>query len=374
MQNYTNPYIQKLNEAMAKVTGNYTYDPDTDPIASAYKKSYLREADRAMQNTLGEYATMTGGLPSTQAVAAASQSADNYKAQLALKMAELGQQAYDRDVSKVGMLMSAAQDADNRYYTALSSAMNRWAQLGSADEQVASVLGVPVGTMTSDAAYQQWQQAMAEKEFNSNAAYQQWQQAMNRWTQLGQADDQVASVLGVPVGTMTSDAAYQQWQQAMSEKEFNSNSAYQQWQQSLSEREYVLSLLASGAMPTSAQLSAAGISPEQAQQLLYQPSYGGGGGSGGSSSKNSGGKTVDWDTRAELGERYKTGGDMAIASQLDYLEAAGYDTQELMWWLMRHYQQGGYTGLIGPQGSGSAATGAPQITRPAGIGPIMVTK
>ncbi len=360
MQNYTNPYIQKLNEAMAKVAGNYTYDPDTDPIASAYKKSYLREADRAMQNTLGEYATMTGGLPSTQAVAAASQSADNYKAQLALKMAELGQQAYDRDVSKVGMLMSAAQDADNRYYTALSSAMNRWTQLGQADDQVASVLGVPVGTMTSDAAYRQWQQAMAEKEFNSNAAYQQWQQAMNRWTQLGTADEQVASVLGVPVGTMTSDAAYQQWQQVMSEKEFNSNSAYQQWQQSLSEREYVLSLLASGAMPTSAQLSAAGISPEQAQQLLYQPSYGGGGGSGDGSSKSSG-KIPDLKTMNELLQKFETGGMAAIAGDIGWYDLAHYDVEAIMDWMYENYSpQGGYTGDkngIAVTGGGNPATG-----------------
>ena len=262
---YTNPYIQKLNEAMNKVTGNYSYNPDTDPIAAAYKKSYLREADRAMQDTLGEYSTMTGGIPSAQAVAAASQSADNYKAQLALKLAELGQQAYDRDLSKVNMLMSAAQDADNRYYTAISSAMSRWAQLGAADEQVASVLGVPVGAMTGDAQYQQWQKALGE-------------------------------------------------------------------------REYVLSLLASGVMPTSAQLDAAGISPEQAQQLLATPGYtGGGGGSGGSSSKSSGGKTVSKTDRQKLGPLYKRGGEEAIEADLDYYKEAGYNTEELLKWLEKHF-------------------------------------
>ncbi len=261
---YTNPYIQKLNEAMNKVTGKYSYNPDTDPIAAAYKKSYLREADRAMQDTLGEYSTMTGGIPSAQAVAAASQSADNYKAQLALKLAELGQQAYDRDLSKVNMLMSAAQDADNRYYTAISSAMSRWAQLGAADEQVASVLGVPVGAMTGDAQYQQWQKALGE-------------------------------------------------------------------------REYALSLLASGVMPTSAQLGAAGISPEQAQQLLATPSYSGGSGSGSGSSSKSGGKLVSKSDREKLAPNYKAGGEEAIAADLAYYKNAGYDTEELLEWLNEWY-------------------------------------
>ena len=118
-----------------------------DAVA-AYKKAYLREADRTMRDTLGQYATMTGGIPSTQAVAAASQAADYQKSQLAEKLPSLYQQQ-------------------------IEAAMSRWKQLGAADEKVAQILGVEVGAQTADQAYQAWSQKMQEDQF----AWQKEQQA-----------------------------------------------------------------------------------------------------------------------------------------------------------------------------------------------------
>ena len=122
----------------------------------AYKKQYLQEADRTMRDTLGQYATMTGGIPSTQAVAAASQQADYYKSQL-------GQQLADLDRQNAGLLLSASQNAQNEYQMMISEALDRWTRLGYADDQVAQILGVGVGTPTSDQSYLNWQQGQQEK-------------------------------------------------------------------------------------------------------------------------------------------------------------------------------------------------------------------
>ena len=142
---YKNPYTEELDAAIARMQ-------DTD----AYKKQYLQEADRTMRDTLGQYATMTGGIPSTQAVAAASQQADYYKSQL-------GQQLADLDRQNTGLLLSASQNAQNEYQMMISEALDRWTRLGYADDQVAQILGVGVGTPTSDQSYLNWQQGQQEK-------------------------------------------------------------------------------------------------------------------------------------------------------------------------------------------------------------------
>ena len=144
-QGYKNPYTEELDAALARMQ-------DT----GAYKKQYLQEADRTMRDTLGQYATMTGGIPSTQAVAAASQQADYYKSQL-------GQQLADLDRQNAGLLLSASQNAQNEYQMMISEALDRWTRLGYADDQVAQILGVGIGTPTSDQSYLNWQQGQQEK-------------------------------------------------------------------------------------------------------------------------------------------------------------------------------------------------------------------
>ena len=300
---YVNPYQQQLEATIGKVTGNFAYNPDKDPIASAYKKTYLREADRTMQDTLGQYSTMTGGIPSTQAVAAASQTADNYKAQLSAQLAQLGEQAYNREVNKVGLLMSAAQNADSQYYNSISAAMSRWAQLGAADAQVAQVLGVPVGTQTSDAQYQQWQKAMAEKEYADNLAYQ-------------------------------------QWQQGMTQNEY-------EWQKAQSERDYALSLLSMGVMPTAQQLTAAGISAQEAEQIVAAAKSKSGSGGSYSSSESKGKPVTDQETIDAAIAAYQSGDHVLFAQIIERLRYQQYDADGLALYICENFSyvpETGYTG------------------------------
>lgn len=77
------------------------YNPATDPTYGAYKKQYLREADRTTEDVLGQYAALTGGMPSTAAVSAAAQAGNYYKGQLADKIPELEQLAYQRYLSEL---------------------------------------------------------------------------------------------------------------------------------------------------------------------------------------------------------------------------------------------------------------------------------
>lgn len=76
--------------------GPFSYDYKTDPSYQAYAKQYAREGRRASEDTMGQYAAMTGGRPSTAAMTAAQQAGNYYSAQMADKIPELYQQAYQR--------------------------------------------------------------------------------------------------------------------------------------------------------------------------------------------------------------------------------------------------------------------------------------
>jgi hypothetical protein len=247
----------------------------------AYKKQYLKEADRAMKDTLGQVGAMTGGLPSTQAVAAASQAADYTKSQLDSRVQALQQ-------SNFNALLNASQQKQSEWQANLNAALNRWSQLGYADQEVADILGVPVGTSTADQSYRNWQQGQQEK----------------------------------------SDA-------------------------------YTLAmkLLSAGQMPNADTLAEAGISAEDAQKLMAQPT-------GDTKKTEKVGKPLSTKERQELLALYQDNDMQTLNATVAALNANGYDTDEFWEWLLTYYggtetpspAQGnsgtqGYTGLSGQSNS-----------------------
>lgn len=254
----------------------FAYDPETDPVMQAYRQAYLREADRATRDTMGAYAGMTQGVPSSAAITAASQAGDYYRAQLTDKVPDLEAQAYSRWLNRQQQELSRLQLQQNGYESLIADAMNRWATLGRADDYVSQVLGVPVGTTTADQAYTDYQISAAKK------------------------DD-------------------------------------------------LMNLMATGYTPDDNELAAAGMSRREADawQGYLAAQQAAASSSGGNGKKT--GKLIDWEKRSALAEAYQKGGIDSIAAELDYLEAAGYDADELMNWLGDYFGEttqfeNGYTG------------------------------
>ena len=73
----------------------FSYDAASDPLYQQYRKQYTREADRSAEDVLGKTAVMTGGMPSTAAVAASQQASDYQMSQMTDKIPELQQLAYN---------------------------------------------------------------------------------------------------------------------------------------------------------------------------------------------------------------------------------------------------------------------------------------
>ena len=176
---YTSPYADNLQSVIAGLQGSKWegWDKDTDPSYQAYRKEYLREADRTMEDTLGAYAQNTGGIAGSAAITAASQAADYYKAQLNDKIPELYENAYGRYLNDVAnqqnmanLLMNAETMNQNQYYDRINYAMSKWAQMGYADQEVASILGVTAGTPTSDQSYTDWNTAFEREQYDNEFA------------------------------------------------------------------------------------------------------------------------------------------------------------------------------------------------------------
>lgn len=172
---YESPYASQIQAEINNLNNSQWsgWDKDNDESYQAYRKEYLREADRTMQDTLGQYAQNTGGIAGSSAIAAASQAADYYKAQLADKVPELYENAYGRYLNElqqkqnaISLMMSAEDQAQSGYYQKISYALNKWAQMGYADQEVAGILGVTAGTPTSDQSYTDWSTAFQQEQFD----------------------------------------------------------------------------------------------------------------------------------------------------------------------------------------------------------------
>ena len=259
---WKNPYQEELDAAIKRLQENsggaYKWDPENDTAMQEYRKTYLREGDRTMRDTLGAYAKQTGGLASTQAIAAASQAADNYKAQLADKVPELEQQAYNRwyneqqtarqdQYNYLSALMNAGSAAQSDYSLRINEALNRWQQLGYADDQVSSVLGVGVGTPTTDQSYQNWQKMQAQQDADWQREQWRYQQELDKYTQ----------------------------------NEQQRQNAYN----------LAMTMLQLGQMPSAEMLAQAGISGEDAKRILAGVQAQSGGYSGGSGGRSESSRT-----------------------------------------------------------------------------------
>lgn len=100
---YEDLYRDYLNQIINR--DKFSYDAENDPNYLQYKNQYTREGNRAMQDTLGQISARTGGLASSYAGTAAAQANNYYMQQLADKIPELYQQAYNRYLKEFEMQM-----------------------------------------------------------------------------------------------------------------------------------------------------------------------------------------------------------------------------------------------------------------------------
>ena len=95
---YQSKWTEKLNGLLDKITNRqpFQYDVNADALYQMYKDQYVRQGRMAMQDTMGQAATMTGGYGNSYAQNAGQQAYEGYLQQLTAKIPELYQAAYDQ--------------------------------------------------------------------------------------------------------------------------------------------------------------------------------------------------------------------------------------------------------------------------------------
>lgn len=115
---YRNAYDERLQSVYDRKP--FSYDPSTDPLYGYYKDAYTREGQRAMEDTLAKVSARTGGLASSYAASAAAQQNNYYMQQLADKIPDLYQMAYQQYANEANRGLQEAQLAGERYGTELN--------------------------------------------------------------------------------------------------------------------------------------------------------------------------------------------------------------------------------------------------------------
>lgn len=133
-------YQQQQNELFQKLMNRepFSYDKDADPLYQQYAEMYTRNGQRAMRDTMGQAAALTGGYGSTYAQQAGQQSYESYMDRLNDVLPQLYGQAYDRYqnegnalLNRYNMVAAQADEAYQRGYNDWSTRLS----LERADEE-----------------------------------------------------------------------------------------------------------------------------------------------------------------------------------------------------------------------------------------------
>lgn len=120
-EKYTSAYGDTEKNLLAQLESNALAgnDGERDDLFASYAKQYRREGERAVADTMGTAAALTGGIPSTAAVTAANQAGQYYATKLSDKLPELEAALLDQKAARQQLLLNALQaasSADDRNY------------------------------------------------------------------------------------------------------------------------------------------------------------------------------------------------------------------------------------------------------------------
>jgi hypothetical protein len=219
---YSNQYAADQTRLLDAIINreDFAWSKETDPLWSDYKKSYLREGERATSNALAQSSAASGGRPSSYAVNAATQAGDYYATKATDMIPALYQQAYDKYLKEYGMKLSDLGavntqeqmdygkylDTLGQFNTDRNFAYNDYMDdfgrlqtyLGNVRDQDNLEYGRDLDTIT----------------LRRQAEQQAFDNAVLITEMYGYVPAELADIIGLPAGTQTSSQAYINWQMA----------------------------------------------------------------------------------------------------------------------------------------------------------------
>lgn len=226
---YTNQWGDKQQALLEQMTNRdpFEWSKESDPLWSSYKKSYLREGDRATQNAVASAAAASGGMPSSYAVTAGTQAGDYYATKLNDVLPTLRANAYDEYLNEYQQYVNNLNAINNQeqleyqkylnelnqYNTDRSFAYNDYqTQYNMLQNALSNLQGQQQSEY--DQAYKTQQYIDALEQYREQQKQQEIENAMNLTQMLGYVPENFAGALGIDAGTKTADQAYREYQMA----------------------------------------------------------------------------------------------------------------------------------------------------------------
>lgn len=185
--------IEKLYRKLSDIK-KFSYDPYEDDLYEFYRKQYIREGNRAMEDLLGEISASTGGIASSYAVSAASRAQEEYNKKLTDIIPKLYNDAYDRyldDISRQERALDILSDLSDRDHERYLDSLNQY---------------------NKDRSFE-YDRIVDEKEMEYKGYKDDVDMALSKWKSLGYLDEESAEILGLPAGLHTIDYDYKKAQQ-----------------------------------------------------------------------------------------------------------------------------------------------------------------
>lgn len=117
------PYSQQVTDVLNQIKGrNFTYDFNVDPLYQTAKNKYMEQGQKAMMDTMGNAAALTGGYGNSYATTAGQQTYQDNLSQINNVIPELYNAAYSKYsdegnklINQFEMLNGLEQQNYNRY-------------------------------------------------------------------------------------------------------------------------------------------------------------------------------------------------------------------------------------------------------------------
>lgn len=128
-EKYSSAYAEEIDAILGEILGreDFKYSLNADPLYEQYRELYVENGKKAMEDTVGKAAALTGGYGSSYAVTAGEQAYDEYLRNLndvGLKLRDRAYEQYEDEGDKlfrdVSLLRSLDGDDYNKYLDELS--------------------------------------------------------------------------------------------------------------------------------------------------------------------------------------------------------------------------------------------------------------
>ncbi len=128
---YQSAYKTQIDEILGQILGkgDFSWDPNKDQLYQSMADQYRVKGNKAMRDTMGSAAAMTGGYGSSYATTAGQQAYDDYMQQWADRATDyynMALQQHNSEMNNLNNKMSALRTADDTDYTRYRDTVNDW--------------------------------------------------------------------------------------------------------------------------------------------------------------------------------------------------------------------------------------------------------